>query len=89
MDGADGSRIGQSESLQVWIEGGAECFKVAESRSQFHVCLVLDVEQDAEDGLGGACIVDDLFSEENIVQAIISDHGTGWFVVLHPFKEED
>lgn len=64
-------------------------FKVAKCRAEFKVGRVFDVEQDAENGLRGTRVVDDLLCEKDAVQAIVGDDRPSGLIVLHPFEQED
>lgn len=55
--------------------------------TKFHVGM-LAVQQDTQNSLSRAGIVDDLFREENLIQSTVLDNGTGRLVVLYPLEEE-
>lgn len=88
MNGSDLRCIAQRQTFRVRIEGLAELTEVGQRRAQLEIGM-LAVQQQTENGLSGASIIDDLFGEEYRLEAIVLDHGSSWFVVLHPFEEEN
>lgn len=62
--------------------------QIAERAAQRQIG-VLAVEQQTENGLRGARVVDHLLREEDAVQAAVLHDRTGRLVVLHPLEQED
>lgn len=88
VHGADLGGVAQCQTLCVRIKRLAEFTKVSKRLAQFQIRM-LAVQQQTEDSLGGARIVDDLFGKENWLETIVFDDGTSGLVVLNPFEEKD
>lgn len=87
MNGAYLRRIAKRQSFGVRIKRLAELAKVGQRGAQLQIGMFA-VEQQTENCLRGASVVDDLFGKEYIVETIVGDHRSGWLIVLHPFEEE-
>ena len=59
MNAADGIRVAQSQAFHVAVEGLREIFEIAQRRTQLNI-RVLAIQEDADDSLGCARIVDNL-----------------------------
>lgn len=88
MHGTDVRRIAERQALGVRIERLAELVQIGERAAQLQIG-VLAVQQQTEDGLRGARIVDHLLGEEDAVQPAVLHNRTGRLVVLHPLEQED
>lgn len=80
--------IAERQTLCIGIERLAELLQIGQRAAQLQIGM-LAVQQQTEDCLCGARIVDHLLGEEDVVQAAVLDDGTGRLVVLHPLEEED